>query len=168
MNIKLHEGDPIEVLSSINYIDSALFGLSIDLFKIRLFIDAQESSRLMSYGFDEGYAHLCFEFRLIENLKVDLNRSLFAPPYLEDGDLSAADLFDFDFEILDIKKVGKTGRANRYDEYSEFRDIYEVRFTFRNGLLQFQFVNLEVFTFDPLDLDKKDYLNSERDVNQNT
>src|SRR5687767_8154177 len=106
MSIELCNANPLEVLDSINYIDSALFGLSIDLFKIRLFVSARESSKLIKFGFNEGYADLCLEFRIVENLKLDINKSVFTPPYLEDGDLSAADLLDFDFELLDLKKVG--------------------------------------------------------------
>jgi hypothetical protein len=160
MSIELRNANALEVLNSINYIDSTLFGFSIDIFKIRLFISAQESSRLIEFGFDEGYAHLCLEFRLVENLKIDINKSVFTPPYLEDGDLAAAHLLDFDFELLDLKKVGSTGQTDRMGEYGEMRDIHEVRFTFRHAAMQFQFIDLEISTFEPLDLDKRYSLNS--------
>ena len=155
MSIELHNANSLEVLDSINYIDSALFGLSIDLFKIRLFINARESSRLIQFGFNEGYAHLCLEFRLIKNLKIDMNKSVFTPPYLEDGELAAAHLFDFDFEMLDLKKVGFTGETDRINEYKELRAMHEIRMTFRNASLQFQFVTLEISTFEPVDLDSR-------------
>lgn len=160
MSIELRNANPFELLNSINYIDSALFGLSIDLFKIRLFCTFRQSLGLLKLGFEEGGADLCLEFRIIENLKVDMNKSVFGPPYLEDGDLAAGDLFDFDFETLDLKKVGSSGHTDRLGEYTELRDIHEVRFTFRNATLQFQFGNLEISTFDPLDLDKRYGLDS--------
>jgi hypothetical protein len=159
MGIELRHANPLEVLDSINYIDSALFGFSIDIFKIRLFLTVRQSSELMKFGFEQDYAYLCFEFRVIRNLRVNMDKAMFAPPYLDDGDLSAVDLFDFDFEILDIKKAGQTGHTDRLGEYKELHDIYEIKLTFRDAMLQFQFVNLEIREFDPLDLDKTNSLN---------
>lgn len=153
MSIELRNADSLEVLHSINYIDSALFGLSIDLFKIRLFVSARESSRLVKFGFDDGYADLCLEFRIVKDLELNMNKSIFTPPYVEDGDLSAADLLDFDFEILDLKKVGSTGQTDRMGEFRELRDLQQIKFTFGNAMLQFQFVELEISTFEPLSLD---------------
>lgn len=155
MSNELRNADPIKLLRSINYIDSALFGLSIDLFKIRLFCTFRQSLGLLQLGFEEGGADVCLEFRLVENLKLEINKSVFAPPYLDDGDLSAANLLDFDFGPLDLKKVGSTGRTARPGEYGERRDIHEVRFTFRYAMLQFQFIELEISTFEPLDLDSR-------------
>ncbi|HEX8514281.1 MAG TPA: hypothetical protein VF688_14380 [Allosphingosinicella sp.] len=160
MSIELRNANPFELLDSINYIDSALFGLSIDLFKIRLFCTFRQSLGLLKLGFEEGGADLCLEFRLIENLKLNMNKSVFGPPYLEDGDLAAGDLFDFDFEVLNLKKVGSTGLTDRLGEYTELRDIHEVHFSFRNASMQFQFVTLEISTFDPLDLDSRYCLSS--------
>lgn len=155
MSLELRDTNALELLDSINYIDSALFGLSIDIFKIRLFCTFRDSLGLLNLGFENGGAHLCLEFRLIENLKIDMSKSIFAPPYLEDGDLAAADLFDFDFGTLDLKKVGSTGLTNRLGEYTKPRDIHEVRFTFRNATVQFQFISLEISTFEPLELDNR-------------
>lgn len=160
MSTELRNANPFELLVSINYIDSALFGLSIDIFKIRLFVTAQQSAGLLKLGFEDGYADLCIEFRLIRNLTVNMDKPIFAPPYLDDGDLSAVNLFNFDFERLDLRKVGSTGDTDRSGQYNELRDIHEVRFTSRNLTLQFQFVDLEISTFEPSDLDGRYALNS--------
>lgn len=155
MSIELRNADPLELLKSLNYIDSALFGLSIDIFKIRLFVTAQQSMGLLKLGFEDGYADLCLEFRIIRNLSLNMNKGVYAPPYLDDGDLSAVNLLDFDLERIELKKVGSTGDTERSGQYSELRDIHEVHFAFTSGTLQFQFVNLEISTFEPLDLDKR-------------
>jgi hypothetical protein len=80
MDIKLQNASALELLRSINYIDSALFGLSIDIFKLRLFLSARQSSGLAKLGFEEGGADLCLEFRIVENLEVHLSKSTYAPP----------------------------------------------------------------------------------------
>lgn len=160
MSNELRNANPLELLKSINYIDSALFGLSIDIFKIRLFVTAQQSSGILNLGFEEGYADLCLEFRIIRNLTINMNKAVFAPPYLDDGDLSAVNLLDFDFERLELKKVGSTGDTDQSGQYNELRDIHELRLTFRNATMQFQFVDLEISTFEPLDLDKRYSLDS--------
>jgi hypothetical protein len=157
---KLREADPVELLRSINYVDSALFGISIDIFKLRLFVTAQQSLGLARLGFDEGAAFLCMEFRSISNLKMDIDKSVFGPPYLDDGNLSALDLLNFDFDDLDLRKVGATGLTDRSGEYREMRDVYEVRFTFRNAALRFRFADLEITTFEPETLDIKHSLDS--------
>jgi hypothetical protein len=125
-------------------------------------VTAQQSTGLLKLGFEDGYADLCLEFRIIRNLMINMNKGVFAPPYLDDGDLSAVNLLDFDFHHLDLKKVGSTGDTDRSGQYNELRDIHEVRFTFRNAELQFQFVELEISTFEPLDLDSRYALNSGR------
>jgi hypothetical protein len=161
MSIELRNANPLELLNSINYIDSALFGLSIDIFKIRLFMTAQQSAGLLKLGFEDGYADLCLEFRIIRNLTINLNKGMFAPPYLDDGDLSAVNLLHFDFSRLELKKIGYTGDTNRSGEYKR-RDLHEIRFVFTTGTLQFQFADLEISTFEPSDLDSSYALNPGR------
>lgn len=160
MNIALSTADSLKLLNSINYVDSSLFGLSVDPFKIRLFCTFRQSVGLLELGFEEGGAHLCLEFRLTENLKIDLNKSNFTPPYLEDGDLAAVDLLDFDSTGLDLKKIGFASHTDRLGGYQERREHYEVRFTFVNATLQFLFVDLEISVFEPSDLDNKYALSS--------
>lgn len=159
MSIELRNADSLELLKSLNYIDSALFGLSIDIFKIRLFVTAQQSAGLLKLGFEDGYADLCLEFRIVRNLTINLNKAVFAPPYLDDGDLSAVNLLKFDFARLELNKIGLTGDTARSGQY-ESRDIHEISFVFTTGTLQFQFADLEISIFDPLDLDKRYALNS--------
>jgi hypothetical protein len=155
MDFEPGNAKPLDVLSSINYSDSALFGLSIDIFKVRLLITAIQSSQLERFGFEEDHAYLCCDFRKIENLKLDIRKPVFAPPYLEDGDLAAVDLADFDFECVDLRKVGATGLTDRYGGHGEMRDIHEIRLTFiGGGALQFQFASLEISVFDPIDFDR--------------
>jgi hypothetical protein len=43
MSLELRNANALKLLNSINNIDSALFGLSIDLFKIRLFCTFRQS-----------------------------------------------------------------------------------------------------------------------------
>lgn len=160
MSIELRNADPLKLLGSINYIDSALFGLSIDIFKIRLFVTAQQSAGLSRLGFEDGYADLCLEFRIIRNLMININKTAFAPPYLDDGDLSAVNLLKFDFARLELKKVGSTGDSDRSGQYNRSRDVHEVSLAFTNGTLKFQFADLQISTFDPLDLDNRHCLGS--------
>lgn len=138
MNMEACNARPLEVLDSINYIDSALFGLGIDIFKIRLLIAAVLSSGLRKFGFEDDHAYLCFDFRLPESLNLNIKKGVFCPPYLEDGELAACNLLDFDFERIETKKVGSTGQTERINEYGERHDIHEMRMTFSGGgMLQF-------------------------------
>lgn len=154
MNLESRKADPLDVLRAVNDIDSALFGLSIDIFKVRLLIMADLSYELTSLGFDADHANICFDFRQVENLVFSASKANLGPAYLEDGDLALMDLFSFD--SIEIKKAGETGITDRLNVYGERREVHEVRISFRlGGIIQFEFADLEYTTFDPLDLDKR-------------
>ena len=155
MNIQPSSAKPIDVLKAINFVDSALFGIEIDIFKIRLLVSVCESPDLMEFGFSDPFGDFCLDFRRIGLLELNIRKGEFGPPYLEDGDLSAICLADFNYEPVQIEKNGATGMTDRYGEYREARDRYEVRFTLTGGSLKFWFVDLDVSLFDPLDFDRK-------------
>lgn len=146
--------ESIEILKAVNFIDSGLFGLSVDIFKVRLLICCRWSPGLARLGFSQN-ADLCFEFRLADSFLFSVHKGLFGPPYLEDGDLSAINLADFDIGELDLRHVGRTIPPS-YDEKAEWVDQYEVHFPFlSNGSLQFRFSTLSVDTFDPESVDNR-------------
>ena len=152
--MEIHQANPLDILRSISYIDSALFGISIDIFKVRLLITVCQSENLKELGFADDHGYLCADFRQIRNLDFTISKSTFAPPFLEDGDLAATDLVDFNFDSIEIKKVGATGETDRLGEYREMRDIHEVRLTSVEATLQFQFVAVTLSIFEPLDFHK--------------
>lgn len=149
--MELHQAPPLDVLRSINYIDSALFGVHLDIFKVRLLISVRQSDALKHLGFADGGGNLCADFRQIRNLDFRICKSTFPPPFLEDGELAATDILDFNFDSIEIEKVGSTGETDRLGEYREMRDIHEVRFTSIEATLLFQFVTVTLSIFDPLD-----------------
>lgn len=153
--MELHQAPPLDVLRSINYIDSALFGVHIDIFKVRLLISVRQSEAMKRLGFEDGNGNLCADFRQMRNLDFRVRKSTFCPPFLEDGELAATDILDFNFDSIAIKKVGSTGETDRLGEYLEMRDIHEIRFTSVEAKLQFQFVTVTLSIFEPLDFHKK-------------
>ena len=153
--MELHQAPPLDVLRSINYIDSALFGIHIDIFKVRLLISVCQSEALEDLGFEDGNGDLCADFHQIRNLDFRISKSTFCPPFLEDGELAATDILDFNFDSIEIRKVGSTGQTDRLGEYGEMRDIHVVRFTSVQAALQFQFVAVTLSVFEPLDFHKE-------------
>lgn len=149
--MNLGRASSLHVLRSVNYIDSSVLGMHIDIFKIRLLISVRQSYSLRDFGFEDGCGYLSVNFRQIRNLELIFKKFSFSPPYLEDGELAAADLMNFDFESLAIERVGSTGETDRFGEYGDLQDVFEVCFIFREGTLKFQFVNIDVSFFDPID-----------------
>lgn len=141
--------ESVEILKSINYVDSALFGLHIDIFKVRLLVNCFWSPGLARLGLSQN-ADLYFDFRHVHSFLFSVHKGVLGPPYLDDGDLSAITLADFDIGELDVRHVGKftpCGEDMQVDEY-------EVFFPFRrNGSLKFRFGDLRVGTFDPEKVD---------------
>ena len=149
----LNTVESIELLESINYEDSSLLGLSVDIFKVRLLINAELSPNVERFGFGP-YADLCFDFRHINSLLFSIHKGVFGPPYLDDGDLSAISFANFGFGLLDLRKVGKTHPLAYMLEDRELIDEYEVNIPFRmNGSVSFRFAELKVGTFVPESLD---------------
>ena len=146
--------ESVKLLESINYADSGLFGLSIDVFKIRLLISVVQTGGLQEFGFDpEGVFGdwLCFEFSGIKSLNLDLKRGEFGPPYLEDGQLSASDLSDF--RSFTMKRIGKSGDTSKLGTYRELVDIHEVDIVLNYGSIKFSFCDLTVSDFTPENFD---------------
>lgn len=148
--MSLQEKNPIDVLRSINYLDSSAFGIEINVFGITLLISARNSPNLMDFGFSEPHGDIRAEFRQVRDLSINISKSNFCPPYLGNGELAAVDLLDFASHEIKIGRVGATGETDRLGEYRELRDIYEVQFVFPEAELNFKFVNLNLSTFDPL------------------
>lgn len=145
--------ESIEILRSVNFEDSSLFGLHIDIFKVRLLIYCI-SSPLEDYGF-ETCCNLSFDFRHVSSFIFSMHKGIFGPPYLEDGDLSAIDIATFDIRGLDLRKVGRATPPSYRMDRAEPVDEYEVSFPFHiNGSLRFRFFGLSVDTFDPESLDR--------------
>lgn len=145
----------IRLLESINYVDSALFGLSVDIFKVSLFISVIQTAGLREFGFDQNGLYgddLVFEFRRIQHLKLQISKGEFGPPYLEDGELSAIDLGP-SFRTFGIRKVGTTHVTDRYSVYRDMVDIHEVTLDFGTGTVDFAFCDLRVKQFSPEELD---------------
>jgi len=142
----------VNIIRSINYLDSSLFGLGIDIFKVRIMVSSTLSSELIRFGFDERFENICCDFSQIRNLELEIKKSVFGPPYLEDGQLAAIDLADFNFKTPKIRKTGSTSTTDRLDCYGTNRDIYEIQFTFDYGMIRFEFVELEISVFDPENL----------------
>lgn len=143
----------IEILKSINFEDSSLFGVSVDIFKVRILITCVESP-LECFGYGT-HTDLCFDFRHINQLVFSLHKGLFGPPYLADGDLSAISMADFDIRELELRKVGRGMPLSYSPEEQERVDEYHVNFPFRsNGAIAFRFSDLRVDTFDPESLDR--------------
>lgn len=146
--------ESIKLLEAINYLDSGLFGLCIDIFKIRLLVSVVQTGGLEDFGFDpEGFLGdwLCFDFSGIKSLNLDLKRGEFGPPYLEDGQLAALDLSDFG--SFAMKKIGKSGSTSKLGCYRELVDIYEVDLVLHYGSIKFSFCDLTVSKFIPENLD---------------
>lgn len=143
----------VKLLESINFIDSSLFGFSVDIFKIQLLIDAELSSSLKDIGLNENFEELQFDFRLIRNLQLKLDKPIFGPPYDADGELMTLSLGNFTFESLNIIKEGITGTTQRDGVYSDGKPIYAVDIEFYYGRIKFQFSELEISLFDPRPLD---------------
>lgn len=143
----------VRILKSINFIDSDLFGLTVDLFKVRLLINTEVSPEIKSSGFDPGFDLLGFDFRLVENLKFSFHMAYLGPAYLEDGDLSAGGIAAFNFEPLDMRRAGSTCRTDRINVYRDMVDVYEVDMLLNYGSIKFQFADLSVATYKPEDLD---------------
>ena len=143
----------IELLESINYEDSSLLGLNVDIFKVSLLISAELSPNVSRFGFGP-YADLRFDFRHINAFLFSIHKGVFGPPWLEDGDLSAISFANFNFGLLDLRKVGWTRPLSDMLGEGELIDEYEVSIPFRmNGSVQFRFADLKVETFVPEDLD---------------
>ena len=146
----------INILNTVNYMDSALFGFSIDIFKIQLLISLPESPELEEFGISKD-SDLCCEFLLVEDVEINFFENRLGPPYIENGELSAMNIADFFFEELDIKKAGVTTDTDIGDEIGEIRDRYEVQFTLSNkGKIAFKFADIKISIFDdPLKLDPR-------------
>jgi len=143
----------IEILKSINFEDSNLFGFAIDIFKVRLLITCIESP-LERFGFSTN-CDLCFDFRHINSLILSIHKGELGPPYLEDGELSAISFADFDIRELDLRLVGRGAPPSYSLEEREPLDEYEVHFPFRsNGSITFRFSDLRVDLFDSESLDR--------------
>ncbi len=69
----------VNIIRSINYIDSSLFGLGIDIFKVRIMVSATLSSELKSFGFNERFEGICCDFSQIRNLELEIKKSTFGP-----------------------------------------------------------------------------------------
>ena len=146
--------EAIRILKSINFIDSDLFGLTVDLFKVRLLINTEVSPEIKRSGFDPGFDLVGFDFRLVENIKFDFHMAYLGPAYLEDGELSAGGIASFSFEPLDLRKVGSTCRTDRINVYRDMVDVYEVDMLLNYGSIKFRFSDLSVATYVPEDLDR--------------
>lgn len=144
----------INILNTVNYMDSALFGFTIDIFKIQLFISLPESPELEEFGISKD-SDLCYEFLLVEDVEINFVGNRLGPPYLDNGELSAINIADFFFEELDIKKAGVTTYTDVIDKVGEIRDRYEVQFTLSGkGKIAFKFADIKISAFDdPLKLD---------------
>lgn len=145
--------DCIEILKSINFEDSTLFGFSIDIFKIRMLISWIDPGVLEEFGFRQC-SDLCFDFRHVDSLILSIHKGIFGPPYLEDGELSAIDLAAFGFAELDLQIVGRGPPLSYSADGGQPVNQYQVNFPFRsNGSIQFRFSELRVGTFIPESLD---------------
>lgn len=144
----------IKILRGINFIDSELFGLTVDLFKVRLLVNTEVSPAIKALGLDPGYDLVGFDFRLVENLKFDFHMAYLGPAYLEDGDLSAGGIAAFSFDPLDIRKAGSTCRTDRMNVYRDMVEVYEVDMLLNYGSISFRFSDLSVATYPPEDFDR--------------
>ena len=147
--------ESIRLFKSINFEDSELFGLSIDIFKVTLLIWVIQTGGLQEFGFDQDgiYGdHLAFEFTRIQSLNLKICKGEFGPPYLEDGDLSAITLGQ-SFRKFEIREAGASGSTDRYDVYREPVAIHEVTLDFAGGSINFGFCDLKVRKFIPENLD---------------
>jgi hypothetical protein len=143
----------IEILKSINFEDSNLFGLAIDIFKVRLLITCVES-QLEPFGFGAN-CDLCFDFRHINSLILSIHKGLLGPPYLEDGELSAISFADFEISTLDLRWVGRGVPPSYNPKERTPLDEYEINLPFAsNGSITFRFSDLRVDTFDAESLDR--------------
>lgn len=143
----------LRVLQAINFLDSELFGFSVDIFKVRILISAG-LSEIGEFGYDPTFESLCFDFRRVEDLRIDYRKGWIAPPYLEDGELAAIDLDNFQFQSIELKKSGTTCDTERQNVSGPFRDRYDVAFAFRGGVIAFKFADLRVSTFGAEALDE--------------
>jgi hypothetical protein len=147
--------ESIRLFKSINWEDSALFGLAVDIFKVTLLMTVIQTGGLQEFGFDPegiGGDDLAFDFSRIQFLSLNINKGEFGPPYLEDGDLSAIN-FGQSFRKFEIREAGASGMTDRYDVYREMVPIHEVTLDFGCGSMKFAFCDLKVRKFVPEDLD---------------
>lgn len=143
----------LRVIQAINFLDSDLFGFSVDIFKVRILISAGLSA-IEEFGYDPTFESLCFDFRRVEDLKIDYRKGWIAPPYLEDGELGAIDLDHFQFESIEVRKSGKTIDSQRQNVSGPSRDRYDIAFACRGGAIAFKFADLRVSAFDAEALDR--------------
>ncbi len=143
----------LRVLQVINFLESDLFGFSVDIFKVRILISAG-SSAIGEFGYDPTFESLCFDFGRVEDLKIDYRKGWIAPPYLEDGELAAIDLDHFQCESIEVKKSGKTIDSERQNVSGPSRDRYDIAFACRGGMIAFRFADLRVSTFEAEALDE--------------
>ena len=145
----------IRLLKSINYDDSALFGLNLDIFKISLFMSVVQTRGLPEFGFDQSGVfadNLVFDFRLVSFVNLRVNKGEFGPAYLPDGELAAIN-FGPSVRSFSIKQSGASGMTDRIDNYRDMVPIYEVTLDFACGSIEFSFSNLRVRQFIPERID---------------
>lgn len=147
--------EAIRILKSINFIDSELFGLTVDKFKVRLLVRTEVAPEIKSCGFDPGFDLVGFDFRLVENIKFSFHMANLGPAYLEDGELAAGGIAAFRFEPLDLRRAGSTCRTDRINHYRDTVDIYEIDLLLNYGFIKFQFSDLSIATYVPEDLADK-------------
>jgi hypothetical protein len=149
--------EAIRILRSVNFIDSGLFGLTVDVFKLRLLLSTHPTPQMERFGYNPAIHVLGFDFRSVENLKFDFHLAGLGPAYLEDGDLAAIDIAQFRFEPLELRKAGATHQTDKLGvlrDRGDMVDVYEVSMPLNYGLIEFQFSNLRVATHIAQDLDR--------------
>ena len=146
--------ESIRLLKSINFVDSALFGLSIDIFKITLLVTVIQTAGLQEFGFDDEGAcadDLAFDFSRIGFLNLNVRKGEFGPPYLATGELAALDFASF--RSFDIRRAGLSGRTDRDGEYRDSVPIHELVVETGYGSIEFSFCDVRVRRFKPEQLD---------------
>lgn len=137
-----------EIFDSINFVDSSLFSLCLNIFNFRMVLDVLPLNDAIEERLGGKFELVSFEFRRISNFSLSFDRGVFPKPFLSDGSVAASEIANFDFERIKLNPVGKTIHTDRTDTYCDPMDIYEIDFYFDCGKLSFRFVELFISGYE--------------------
>jgi len=140
------------LLNSINFVDSSILRLSIDIAKIEIVIDPAFLNSALKDELRLDTEAITLKFLGLRDVKISLNRTTFPKLILNDGTLAAADISGFEFDRIKIISLGKTRETNCLDVYSNPKQEYAVELKLEIGVIYFCFVTLKIAKFDAASL----------------
>lgn len=154
--IETDQSKCLTLLREINFVDSELIGLEVDIYKLRLLIDVRLSSHLKAFGLNPVGENLCFDFRLLggNGYCIEMKRLVpHGPTHTCDGELLLNTLGRIDLADLEVVNRGMTTLTDRDGVEGAPRPIFEICLPYCHGKVTFQFTEMRVCTFREEDLD---------------